>query len=307
MTRRPVDLLEKYHALELNTDKFDFQWRARLLQSVWREEQGLDAGEYRGKLRGARLVMPQAQNTLANYLTPTIRDVVRKEVDDPIQAKGKLYGRPRIYNNLLSSQPLCFNLFGELSLDLDLATSVLSDITEGRILRVTAIDFEYSPGRGDDRYTGDRSAFDVYVRYTTPSEGRGFVGIEVKYHEGLADPVADHRARYDEVASIMGCFVPEDLPKLRKRPLQQVWRDHLLAGAHKQVDGFEDGFFAFLYPAGNTACSDAVDQYKKCLSNSDSFQEWTLESLVDRLMIHSPASWIRELNRRYLDFSRLPL
>jgi hypothetical protein len=307
MTRRPVDLLEKYHALELNTDKFDFQWRARLLQSVWREEQGLSAGEYRGKLRGARLVMPQAQNTLANYLTPTIRDVVRKEVEDPIQAKGKLYGRPRIYNNLLSSQPLCFNLFGELSLDLDLATSVLSDITDGRILRVTAIEFEYSPGRGDDRYTGDRSAFDVYVRYTTPAEGRGFVGIEVKYHEGLADPVADHRLRYDEVASMMDCFVPEFLPKLRKRPLQQVWRDHLLAGAHKQVDCFEDGFFAFLYPAGNTACSDAVDQYKKCLSSSESFQEWTLESLVDRLMIHSPASWIRELNRRYLDFSRLPL
>ena len=306
MNQRPEVLLRRYHAWERNTDKNDFQWRARLLQSLWRDEQGLTAGEYRGKIRGARLVMPEARDTLTNYLTPAIREVVRKEVEDPIRAQGKLYGRPRIYDNLLSSQPLCFNLFGELTLDLELATRALGDMTAGRIDRVVAIDFEYSPGRGDDRYTGDRSAFDVYVRYETPSSGTGFVGVEVKYHEGLDDPVADHRSRYDEVAAEMACFVPDQLPKLRERPLQQVWRDHLLVGAHQHVDGFEDGFFAFLYPEGNTACSNAVEQYGQCLSDSNSFQGWTLERLVSCLANHSSAQWIRDLHHRYLDFSRLP-
>lgn len=306
MNQRPEVLLRRYHAWERNTDKLDFQWRARLLQSLWRDEQGLTAGEYRGKLRGARLVMPEAKDTLANYLTPAIGEVVRKEVEDPIRAQGKLYGRPRIYDNLLSSQPLCFNLFGELTLDLEFATKALRDMTAGRIGRVVAIDFEYSPGRGDDRYTGDRSAFDVYVRYETPSGGTGFVGIEVKYHEGLDDPVADHRPRYDEVAAEMDCFVPDQLPRLRERPLQQVWRDHLLVGAHQRVDGFEDAFFAFLYPEGNTACSNAVEQYGQCLSGSDSFEGWTLERLVACLATHSSAQWIRDLHHRYLDFSRLP-
>jgi len=250
--------------------------------------------------------MPEAQETLANYLTPTIREVVRKEVEDPIRAQGKLYGRPRIYDNLLSSQPLCFNLFGELTFDLDLATRALGDMTAGRIGRIVAIDFEYSPGRGDERYTGDRSAFDVYVRYETASGGRGFVGIEVKYHEGLDDPVADHRPRYDQVGAEMKCFYVEQLPRLRERPLQQVWRDHLLVGAHQLVDGFDDAFFAFLYPEGNTACSNAVEQYGQCLSDSSSFQGWTLERLVACLKTHSSAQWIQDFHHRYLDFSQLP-
>ncbi len=306
MSQRPEALLRRYHAWERNTDKIDFQWRARLLQSLWREEEGLDAGEYRGKIRGARLVMPEAKESLSNYLTPRIREVVRREVEDPIRAQGKLYGRPRIYDNLLSSQPLCFNLFGELTLDLELATKALREMSSGRIDRVVAIDFEYSPGRGDTRYTGDRSAFDVYVRYRTPADQSGFVGIEVKYHEGLDDPVADHRSRYDEVAAQMNCFLSDQIPRLRERPLQQVWRDHLLVGAHQFVDQFDDAFFAFLFPEGNTACSNAVEQYQQCLSESSSFQGWTLEQLVACLKKHSSAQWIHDLHHRYLDFSRLP-
>ena len=307
MTQRPEKLLQRYYAWERNTDKLDFQWRARLLQSLWREEQELAAGEYRGKIRGARLVMPEAKETLANYLTPRIKEVVRHEVEDPIRAQGKLYGRPRIYDNLLSSQPLCFNLFGELTSDLGLATKALGDMSHGRINRVVAIDFEYSPGRGDERYTGDRSAFDVYIRYESPEGERGFVGIVVKYHEGLDDPVADHRTRYDEVATEMGCFIKEQMPRLKERPLQQVWRDHLLVGAHQLVDGFEDAFFVFLYPEGNTACAQAVEQYSQCLRKNNSFQGWTLENLVASLAAHSSAQWIQDLYYRYLDFSRLDL
>ena len=45
MTTRPEELLRHYHAWERNTDKIEFQWRARLLQSMWRTEQGLEAGD----------------------------------------------------------------------------------------------------------------------------------------------------------------------------------------------------------------------------------------------------------------------
>jgi predicted RNA-binding protein with EMAP domain len=71
------------------------------------------------------------------------------------------------------------------------------------------------------------------------------------------------------------------------------------------VDGFEDAFFAFLYPEGNTACSSAVEQYSRCLCDTRSFQGWTLERLVACLAAHSSAPWIRDLRYRYLDFSRL--
>ena len=305
LEKRPEVLLRACHVWERSTDRIGFQWKARLLQAMWRESLGLAPAEYSGKLRGAQIPMPQAKESLANYLSPNIRALVQREVDDPIRAKGKLYKKPRIYNNLLSSQPLCFNLFGELSLDLDLATRVLSDFTGGQVAQVHAIEFEFSPGRGDDRYTGDKSAYDVYVRYENQDRKACFLGIEVKYHEGLYDKEAEYRPRYDELIEAMGCFDPDALGRIKKRPLEQIMRDHLLVGAHRLVDGFAEGTFVFLYPEGNANCASAVQAYKECLSDASSFVSWTLEDLVATLMRHSSAQWVEAFYNRYLDFTKI--
>jgi hypothetical protein len=126
-------LLAEHHVL-VPTDN-PFQRRARLLQALWRHEQGLPIGEHRGRPLGSRLALPAAKVTLSNYITDGVRDVVRREVLDRDRAKDKLYGQPRIFNDLLSSQPLCFNLFGELQRDLALATRALRRMTEGRSMR----------------------------------------------------------------------------------------------------------------------------------------------------------------------------
>ena len=84
MHKRPEKLLQLYHAWERQTDKIDFQWRARLQQSLWRQDMGLPPAEYGGKKPGARLPMPLAKESLANYLTPAIREVVRQEIENPI-------------------------------------------------------------------------------------------------------------------------------------------------------------------------------------------------------------------------------
>lgn len=299
-----IDLAKRFHAFE-NVDKSDFQRKARILQSIWREKQGYDPGEFRGKIRGARLRMPWAKESLANYLTDTIREVVRNEVLDKVKSQGKMYGSPRIFNNLLSSQPLCFNLFGELQQDLDLASRIMKTLTSGRVHEVTGIEFEHSPGRGNSRYTDDNSAFDVYITYRGEKGERGFTGIEVKYHENLKQAPAQHRPRYDEVAEAMNCFLPDQLPRLREKPLEQIWRDHLLAGSILQVDDFDDGFFVFLYPQDNLDCAKAVKDYRGCLYNSESFKTWTLEEVVAALRNHTQAAWIDSFVDRYLDFSKL--
>lgn len=299
------ELLVKHHAL-VPTDN-PFQQRARLLQTLWREEQSLPIGEHRGRPLGSRLAMPAAENLLTNYLTDTIRSVVRREVLDPKTSADKLFGRPRIFNDLLSSQPLCFNLFGELQQDLSLASRTFGHLTKGRIERVTAIGFEHSPGRRDPKYTGDRSAFDVFVEYETSARARGFIGIEVKYHEALGDPPAEHRERYDEVAQTMGCFSDAAYLKLKAKPLQQIWRDHLLVGSllNDQAQGYADAFFAFAFPKGNTCCADAVASYGGCLSNPNSFVAWTLEDIVDAIASESDDVWVALLRNRYLAFEKV--
>ena len=284
-----------------------FQRRARLLQALWREEQGLPIGEHRGRPLGSRLAMPAAKDDLSNYLTEAIRDVVRCEVLDPQQSKGKLYGQPRIFNDLLSSQPLCFNLFGELQQDLELASRVFQRMTAGRVNTVTAIGFEVSPGRGDAKYIGDSSAFDVFVEYVSAGGVKGFCAIEVKYHESLADKVATHKARYDAIANAMDCFEPTASERLKAKPLQQIWRDHLLMGSllRDEEQGFKDGFFAFLYPQDNACCADAVAGYRSGLRDATSFASWTLESFVEAITKEGGGAWIEALKRRYSDFGKV--
>ena len=300
-------LAERLCVLE-RTDLSIFQRRARVLQSLWRQERGFGCGEHHGskgaRPLGSRLPMPWAYETLANFLTEPIREVVRAEVMDEKASEGKLYGKPRIFNDLLSSQPLCFNLFGELSRDLPLASAVVSGMTGGRFTEVTGIEFEWSPGRREPRYLNDRSAFDVFLRCRTRNGGKGFVGVEVKYHENLKGPPGEHKGRYEEVASAMGCF-REDIEALKKAPLQQIWRDHLLAGVTRIADGYEDGLFVTLYPKDNLDVAGALSGYRAQLTSEDTFASWTLESFVDKLRGLSDASWIGLFFDRYLAFEKV--
>lgn len=299
MASSPTDDLLRRHQVLVRSDNA-FQRSVRLRQAVWRESRGYPVGIHRGAPLGSRLRMPEAENQLWNYLTDGIRQVVRAEVLGASKGDGKLFAQPRIFEDLLSSQPLCFNLFGELKLDLPLATRVLRRLLPDRIGTVCRIEFEHSPGRLDFRYTADKSAFDVYVEYSNPQGDLGFLGIEVKYHENMNDVLAPHRERYDQVADCMGCFHASRLPHLRGKPINQLWRDHMLAGSMLLTDRWRQGMFVVLCPAENTHAMAAVGRYRECLADSATFDAWTLESFVAALQAESPDIWVSELRKRYL-------
>lgn len=309
LRKPPRALLEEHHVL-VDSDG-TFQARARLLQALWRESKGFPIGStpHRPQL-GSHLASPWATETLANFLSPTVREVVRRTLAE--RQRGSLMEEGRLMHNLLGSQPLCFNLFGELSADLDLAARVLRRLGRTDVERVHAIEMEWSPGRGDLRFTGDSSAFDVFVVYEVvgakSGSKRAFLAFEVKYHEDLRDDPAEHKARYDEVAEAMCAFVP-DRAGLRVAPLQQIWRDHLLVGSMRiaEPDSWAAGTFVFLAPRDNPQCTKAVAAYRRfldpALPGAKTFDAWTLESFADALRAETDASWVRGLVERYLDFT----
>jgi hypothetical protein len=122
----------------------------------------------------------------------------------------------------------------------------------------------------------------------------------VKYHEALGDPPAPHRPRYDELATFLGCFNPEVASGLRSAPLQQIWRDHLLAGSLLKAKDFDEGFFAFLYPEKNKHCADALRSYRACLRSTDTFETWTLESFTRATLDAGAGAWASSVVDRYL-------
>jgi hypothetical protein len=248
--------------------------------------------------------MPYAKESLANYLTDGIREVVRKEVVQAPAGGERLFQEPRIFEDLLSSQPLCFNLFGELARDLPLASATLATLLGQDGVRVTEVAFEYSPGRGDARFTADRSAFDVFMRYETARGEPCFVGIEVKYVEDLSAAPARHRTRYDELASAMGTFRSDAREKLRTAPLEQFWRDHLLAGSMLlHDDSFAAGSFAVIYPSENEAVASGVSAYRAGLREDATFKAWTMERILEAMTAAGAGAWVEELRARYLGAS----
>jgi hypothetical protein len=188
------DILKAHHVMVRGDNTW--QRQARLMQALWRERAGLKAGEHQGSRLGSRISRADGDPpTLSNFISEPAKRQVLAAVDAAPHT-GAFLSRPRLWVDLLSSQPLCFNLFGPLAEEPDLATAALRLVWPQQITRVTDIRFEWSPGRGDARYTANRSAFDVFIGYEGPG-GRGFLGIEVKYHEDLTGrPARDDEGRY---------------------------------------------------------------------------------------------------------------
>ena len=287
----------------------------RLLQSKWREKKGYPIGKSaRGIVFGNYIEAEYAKKEKVNFLTGNIRDLVVEELINAKKTKA-LIREDRMWNNLLSSQPLCFNLFGEFHYNLELATTFFKNLFPKRIDKVNSVLFEHSPCRGNKNFTGDRSAFDVFIEYKSHEGKKGFVGIEVKYVETLregadkADTTYEtHKKEYLRLATAE-IFKPESIENLKKSPLFQIWRDHLLSISLLKNNLYEEGFFVFLFPKGNEECCNGVKQYTEQLAFPQDLQEEKtgfysrfLDDFIENLHGLVNQAWTKELKERYLGY-----
>jgi hypothetical protein len=173
-----------------------FRRRLRLRQGRWRERQGHPIGDRvvnghsLGPL-GSTLPDDFARETGANFITPAAHDAVLDRIN--AEQPGESIDQNRLFSNLLSSMPLCFNLFGELWADHNLATNAVRAWWPDSTGRVDAVRFEWSPGRDDWAYLGNRSAFDVAFDLALSGGRRGIIGVETKYHETAFAPTRPPR------------------------------------------------------------------------------------------------------------------
>ncbi len=305
----PTDIL-KAHKVNEPTDS-RFKAAARLLQSLWRQEKGLPIGMHRnpnGKRRklGSR-IDPRSGRQGNNFLSLDIAKLVLREM--VYRENGAMIDADRLWHNLLSSQPLCFNVFGDLKLDLAKATRYFRQLLPDFVASVEDIYFEHSPGRGDATYTEDHTAFDVFVRCTTTDGFSGFVAIEVKYSETMAEPSATVRPRHEELSTAVGLYRSPDAIDLRNAPLQQLWREHLLSRSMIESGLYSKGRFVIIYPEQNNQCASAVHAYQNQLvteaPEKSGFQAVTLDKCVEVFRAIGEHKTADALYERYLDFGRV--
>lgn len=240
-----------------------------------------------------------------NFLTPSIFESAKRRV---AQGTG-MVEEFRLYCNMLSSQPMCFNLLGPQITDLDLATTLWKAVLPSEIERVTRVEIEWSPEPRFE-YLDDRTAFDAFVEYERPDGTSAFIGIETKLTEHFS---AEH---YDNPAyrRWMECgdapWRTDAWNRVDAVMHNQLWRDHLLAVAlRKHRDSkYGHGRLMLVRHPGDVECARIVDGYRSLLKpGDDTFIDMPLDRIVDgwsKVIGAEHRAWLDAFRLRYLDLHR---
>ena len=299
---RAHDCLEAVDKVPGDPDTTAFKRRARLHQALWRESRGLEIGSQpmrpepskASKPLGSRIDLKVARETGANFLSETVHKAVRHRLENP-QAHQML-DEDRLYCDLLSSMPMCFNLFAVLRADPVAADRAVHTWWPDVPGRVSAVLFEWSPGRRLlGHYLENRSAFDVAFKLELEGGRCGLLGVETKYHEHCRRekaPSARRKRRYTEVSIASRLFSPESIDAIMGTDLQQIWLDHLLALSMTQEPSPKWVWtgFALVHPRRNPSYARAVERYRALLTNPASVRVSTIESLLDAHVLPEAAS-----------------
>lgn len=287
-----------------------FRARMRFHQSWWRAEvlnapHGIGPTAS-GKPLGSCLDQDSAEAG-RNFLTTDIFGVAQARI-----AQGSGVERFRCLHNLLSSQPMCFNLFGPMVRDKALATTLLGAVVPGGVSQVTDVRVEYAPAPAGE-YVGDRSAFDAFVEYLDGDGATCFIGVETK----LTEPFSPHQYRKDSSPRYQELTDAHDSPwtlagqsTVDAGTSNQLWRNHMLVEAvrkHPSAPHGTRGWLAVAHHPGDTECTAALASYRSLLHDPDGcLLDWRLGHLVDAwrpLVAGDNATWLARFEARYVDLS----
>jgi hypothetical protein len=302
--------LESVDKLPADPEMSSFKRRARLQQALWRESKGFEIGTQpmRPKVGlstrplGSRISLSYARESNANFLNEKVLKAVRYRIEHP--EPHQMIDQDRLFSDLLSSMPMCFNLFGSYHGDLNAADHAVHSWWPDVPGKVCAVHFEWSPGRLlKGEYLENRSAFDVAFELALADGTRGIVGVETKYHEDCKrekPPQDDRLRRYKEVTDKSSIFTPEAFSTILGTDLQQIWLDHLLALSMLQHTSHAWSWvkFVLVHPAGNVSYVRAVENYMKLMKDSSTFGKSTIESLLNPNMLPDDTATV--FQERYL-------
>jgi hypothetical protein len=288
----------------------DTEWRAgcRLLQTWWRQEVlGVSAYGPHAKSNDPATVPRLVGSTLALDAPPEANFVdlqVLAEVEARLNQKGwgGLVSEDRVRRNLLSSQPLAFNLFGSLKQHPRAVLAWLSSIGIDAVEAEVRI--EWAPPR--KAHLGTGSAFDAAVIYLTAAGVKGLVAVEVKYSEDLeAQRIAPNDHVLDATRT-NGHWRTGSSDPLREPRLSQIWLNALLAQscALNMEEGITEDLTVVMACAADTKALRATADVRAELADPAGLMWCPFESVLSSLgAVEETNEWTDWFRLRYLDFA----
>lgn len=201
----------------------------------------------------------------------------------------------RLRRNLLSSQPMCFNLFGHLSSDPQSLLPWVRSISTNAV-EVSDVKLEWAPAA--DAIGG--SAFDAFVRYRCSDGGRGFLGIEVKYAEDLAKAHPKPAPDKYRQPTVEGPWRQGAVERLDRPTLRQFWFNQLLTQVVERTHDYTEAHGVVAACAQDAKARDAVSQVATELEDPRALRFAALEDIVATIEGHE--AWKAAFVERYLTY-----
>jgi hypothetical protein len=281
--------------------------RMRFHQSWWRmsvlkEPYGVGPGPT-GEPYGNYLSLA-AGGAGKNFLTPKIYELVKQRI-----AEGPGAEPYRVKHNLLSSQPMCFNLFAPLRADPAMATGLLRALLGDRIHEVTEVRIEYAPTPAG-QYLGDSTSFDAFIAYVDVEAGPSLIGVETKLTEPFSQEVykeasnSSYTDLTDAADSPWDPSVGEAVEDIR---WNQLWRNQLLVEAtrkHSLAIHGRHGRLAVIRHPLDTECAKVINDYEGLLKDPADLLDWRLDRLVETWRaagVPGTDAWLAAFSPRYID------
>jgi len=210
---------------------------------------------------------------------------------------------------MLSSQPMCFNLFGQMATDHKVAKRVVDQILPGKVKEIVNVKIERAPEPASE-YLNDRTAFDAFIDFLGTNDKRHFIGIETKLTEPFSQKEYDgpsYRRWSDRGDSP---WQKEAWPELAAIRHNQLWRDHLLAVSmtlHPE-SSYDSGYLMLVYHPSDSHCDETKAAYQKLLKPDDeSFLDYPLDKLIgvieSQLQGDDHKGWLNDFKKRYVSLS----
>ncbi len=265
----------------LPTEKNTFKRRMRFHQGWWRafvlvEEEGKhsitkDAGICNTILNG--------ETSRKNFLSPNISEAVEKTIWERQATSSGIIQKDRLFNNLLSSQPLCFNFFGELKLDQAFALQVLQQFWPG-LTKVKQVIFEFAPV---ENYTNDNSAFDVAFEVMAGNHV-GLVGLECKYTDTFSQTEYD-KAEYRHIFNNRNESVfAAGYEEFRAARFNQLFRNQLIAEALIQNGQYDFVYTGLFCHQDDEGALQIGAEFQHKLKNGDKiFRVITYQDYIEKM------------------------
>jgi hypothetical protein len=249
---------------------------------------------------GNRVPLAYGRETGATFVTPAALAAARHRTS--YVEREQSFDHQRLWADLLSSEALAFNLFGDFAADLGRADDAVHAWWPDAPGRVSEVRFAHSPGRLDGQWLNSLRAFDVALVLDGGHGTKAIVAVNLTYHERqqFETPKPGNRPRLSEVHIRSGVFRPEAFDRLKGRSdLWEPWLEHLLLLSMLQHPSGEWtwGRYVFAYASGNPDMTDVQGRYRQLLADESTFAAVTLEEFLDADVL--PAATTRAVRERY--------